>query len=177
MNCKKAQIRLQSFLDEDLSEREAQQLRSHLETCPTCAAVKRDFELLTHLARNELTAKAPEDFDCLFQRRLDASGQRRQRRSWLPAPLAWSAASVAVLILFVLTSFFPTNNQPVTSPSSPSYAPVRVTQVVLPADPGTPGTHVFVPGEQDGMLVRVPSTVKITRKQLTQDFFLSEVSH
>ncbi|MBI2821986.1 MAG: hypothetical protein HYX74_07155 [Acidobacteria bacterium] len=88
--------------------------------------------------------------------------------------MAWSTVAALILAAFALASLrMGEKRQETPGPLSRS----GVTSVILPADPGTPGTHVFVPGEQENMLVRVPSTVTITRTQLTQDFFLSEESH
>ncbi len=174
MNCNDAQSRLQLLLDNELGEVESQQIQCHLKDCPACAAVKRDFEFLTELAHSQLSVKAPENFDYLLRQRLEARNLHRPTRRWISVPLAWSAAAAFFLILFVFTSFFFNQNE-----KSGSVAPPQAgfTSVVLPADPGTPGTHVFVRGEKNGMLVQVPVTVKLTSRQLTQDFFLSEVSH
>ena len=177
MKCSHVQIRLQLFLDGELTDKESLEVRSHLEECDSCARLKRDFELLTRLAQTEPTAEAPEDFDRLLQLRMDKGESRKRRLSWLPTPVAWSAAALVVAALFAVSGFVGIRYVQTTNTAPLPASAAHVTSVVLPADPGTPGTHVYVPGEQDGMLVQVPSTVTITRSQLTQDFFLSEVSH
>lgn len=178
MNCKDVQVQLQAFLDGDLRETEHRLVLSHLKECSSCAAMKRDFELLAGMAREELSVKAPENFDRQVQQRL-AACRPRGPRLWrlLPASVAWSTAVALILGLFAASNFLSTYHQQAESAYSTAIAQSKVTSVILPADPGTPGMHVFIRGEQDNMLVRVPSTVKITRSQLTQDFFLSEVSH
>jgi anti-sigma factor RsiW len=177
MKCRDVQIRLQLFLDGELSQNESHAVRAHLQECASCAKVKSDFEFLTRLAQTEPTAKAPGNFDRLLQQRMGKAESRKRRLSWLPTPVAWSAAALVVTALFAVSGFVGIRYVQTTDAGPLPASAARVTSVVLPADPGTPGTHVYVPGEQDGMLVQVPSTVTITRSQLTQDFFLSEVSH
>lgn len=174
MNCNDVQSRLHLLLDNELGADESQRIQYHLKDCPACAAVKRDFELLTQLAHSQLSVKAPENFDYLLRQRIENRSLRGPTGHGISVPFAWSAAAAFFLILFVLTSFFFNQNE---KSGSVSLSQAGVTPVVLPADPGTPGTHVFVPGEKNGMLLQVPVTVKLTRRQLTQDFFLSEVSH
>ena len=174
MNCKDVQSRLQLLLDRQLNEAESQQIQGHLKNCPSCSAMKHDFELLTELTHSHLSVKAPENFDSMLRQRLETLNLLRPGTPRIPQSFAWSAAAVFFLVLFVFTAFF--FNQSRKSSFGPS-PQAGVTPVVLPADPGTPGTHVFVPGEKRGMLLQVPVTVKLTRRQLTQDFFLSEVSH
>ncbi|HEY3128286.1 MAG TPA: hypothetical protein VGL91_02420 [Acidobacteriota bacterium] len=136
--------------------------------------MKRDFELLTELTHTQLSVKAPENFDSMLRQRLEARNLHRPGTPRIPQSFAWSAAAAFFLVLFVFTTFF--FNQSRKSSYGPS-SQAGVTPVVLPAEPGTPGTHIFIPGEKRGMLLQVPVTMKLTRRQLTQDFFLSEVSH
>ncbi|HEY2931642.1 MAG TPA: zf-HC2 domain-containing protein [Acidobacteriota bacterium] len=168
MNCKDFEVRLQSFLDKDSSDSERVQMELHLKNCPECAALKRDLELLEDLAHTELRVKAPADFDHLIQKRIGGCVPRR----WV-LPLAWSTAAALAFTLIFFFNMIPEFHSQERSNSQQ----VQPAPVVLPGDPDTPGMHVFVPGEQRGILVRVPTTVRITHTQLTQDFFLSEVSH
>ena len=174
MNCKDVQSRLQLLIDRQLGEAESQQIHGHLMNCPSCSAMKHDFELLTELTHSQLSVKAPENFDSMLRQRLEARNLHRPGTPRIPQSFAWSAAAVFFLVLFVFTTIFFNQSR---KSSYRLSSQTGVTPVVLPADPGTPGTHVFVPGEKRGMLLQVPVTVKLTRRQLTQDFFLSEVSH
>ncbi|MBI3940780.1 MAG: zf-HC2 domain-containing protein [Acidobacteria bacterium] len=178
MNCKEVQRRLQPLLDGDLDAEILRQVQSHLKQCPECTALKRDFESLGRLAKTELPARAPEDFEGRLRMQLDAAGRRRRFWTFRPPSLAWGAA--AALILIVSSVFFASDGsherQPEVLPSLP-ISEARVSPVVLPADPGMPHMHIIVPDDPDNVLVRIPSTVRITRAELNQDFFLSEVSH
>ena len=176
MNCRDVQVRVQALLDGDLPESESRQVEQHLSKCVPCARMKRDFDTLARLAKSELAARAPENFDRLLHRRLDTSRQHSWTRSFIPVSLAWGAAAVMLLGLFVTSGLFMPESEPVPETSF-AFPQESVSPVVLPSEPGTPGMHLLIPGELDGMLVQVPSTVKFTRQQLTQDFFLSEVSH
>ena len=177
MNCQDVQARMQSLLDGDLLEGESRQVEQHLSECVPCARIKRDFQALARLAKSELAARAPENFERLLHRRLDTSRQHSWTRSFIPVSLAWGAAAVMLLGLFVTSGLFMPESQEPVPETSFAFPQESASPVVLPAEPGTPGMHLLIPGELDGMLVQVPSTVKFTRQQLTQDFFLSEVSH
>ena len=169
MNCKDFEARLQAFLEKETSDSERARMEAHLESCPECSALKRDLELLENLV-TEIRVKAPDNFEALLRRRVVDCAPGR--RGWLH-PLAWSTAAALALTLVLFFNMIPGFQSE--ERAAPTQA--QITPVTLPAEPDTPGMHVFVPGEQRGVLVRVPSTVKITHNQLTQDFFLSEVSH
>ncbi|HEV8132841.1 MAG TPA: zf-HC2 domain-containing protein [Acidobacteriota bacterium] len=173
MNCKDTQARLQPFLENHLSAVEARQVQSHLHSCVACAELKSDFERLTSAARGQLAVKAPDNFDALLRQRLSEFGQSQHfERRFLPS-WAWGTAA-AFLVLFALIGLFFNIDQ---KSNSALISRGQVTPVALPSDPGTPRTHFFVPGEKNGLLLQVPVRVKITSQQLTQDFFLREVSH
>ena len=176
MNCRETESRLQSFLDGDLDAPQSRRVRAHLSQCPRCAALKRDFESLTQIAKEIPTAGTPGDFEGRLRHQIAVRQNRRPLWTRRGAPLTWGAAAAAVAVLVVSTLFFPGYNRSKLLPAARPAA-ARVSPVVLPGESGVSHMHALVPDEQESVLVRVPTTVTITRQQLNQDFFLSEVSH
>lgn len=176
MNCKETENRLQAFLDGDLDAIRSRQIRAHLGQCGKCAALKRDFESLAQLAKETPAARTPEDFEIRLRQQMATRQVRRPIWTQRGAPLTWGAAA-AVTVLVVSTLFFPGYSRRARLLSSAKPAAVQVSPVILPAESGVSHMHALVPDEQESLLVRIPTTVTITRQQLNQDFFLNEVSH
>ena len=180
MTCKDVQLRLQAYLDGDLPHAEAQAVQLHLGQCLPCAKVRRDYQALVNLARSELKVKSPDNFDRVLKLRLKARSGHMGRRVYAFPSLGWSAAAMVALGLMLLSALLLSPEQAVQAPPAVALSKEATGPVVVPSDPETPGAHLWVPEDQeekDGTLVQIPPTVTITRQHLTQDFFLTEVSH
>ena len=86
------------FVEGDLSQREIEQIESHLETCRECASyvesLRRAYSLLTG---DSVPEPAPAYFVHLAQRVRKQARSRRTRRLWVLVP----GAAVAALVLMI----------------------------------------------------------------------------
>jgi len=106
MKCARVQDRLLLYLAGELEPREEGALRSHLESCPGCAAVAAELaetqELVTSALRTAVNAPAT------LQARVMAAARREpaRRRRWAAFPPLWSwkqrfAATAVALCLLI----------------------------------------------------------------------------
>ncbi len=95
-----------SLLDGELSESAAEALRSHLDSCPACAA---EYESLSYSWRTVDSLAADEDVApprwALVESRISGSSRRFFDFRWLMAP-GWGMAVAAIILLTVSLPFY-----------------------------------------------------------------------
>jgi len=119
-NCTTVQRSLGAWLDAELGEAERQEIREHLEKCPSCLAEKRRLERLQSALGEALRARASgiafEPFWREVQRRISEREIPWHARFWdwvrsilYPQRLAWVVPVAMVFLVgaFSLREFFP----------------------------------------------------------------------
>lgn len=102
MNCARLKQVLDAWIDEELDHATSAEIGSHLDSCPACAALRRERDALrTRIRRGAPYHRAPAGLQSSVLRRLaatEAGKPPRQRPSWLQAAVfACAAALVSAL--------------------------------------------------------------------------------
>jgi anti-sigma factor RsiW len=137
---------LSAFIDDELTPREREQVRQHLETCPECRAHLASLRRTLGLVRTMDPVKVPDGFRAQVRSQLAAVEQPRAGR-WLPR---WSwqvaaAAAVAVLIGAFSVNLF-REIRPIQQAAAPEQGRVDlsapgVTDLRAVPPPGPPGSQ------------------------------------
>jgi hypothetical protein len=94
--------KLSALVDGDLSERQAQRVRAHVDGCGGCRRALVDLETMKR-GLGALPERAGEDNWSLLVNRLAAEPPRRRTRAWLPA-LSWRFAASSLALVVALAS-------------------------------------------------------------------------
>jgi len=81
MDCKEVGKRLPAFLEGDVSELEAEELRKHFDSCDPCRKVCRDLEKSGYLLRNLTEVEPPPWFTQKIMARIEEEAEKK--KSWL----------------------------------------------------------------------------------------------
>lgn len=81
MDCKEVGKRLPAFLERDVSELEAEELRKHFDSCDPCRKVCRDLEKSGYLLRNLTEVEPPPWFTQKIMARIEEEGEKK--KGWL----------------------------------------------------------------------------------------------
>jgi anti-sigma factor RsiW len=106
MNCKVVQPLLSAFIDEELSQPEAAEVKTHLQRCPCCREEEFEMRLLKRLIATAPEAEPPPGFeDRLFKNVFERDSQVcEDRPNFRESLIAFSgvtlmAASLTLLVL------------------------------------------------------------------------------
>lgn len=111
MKCSKVKKLISDHIDGELNPRKASSLRNHLETCPDCQKLLKDFQMISDRAK-DLEKKSPSGQVWFrIQARLREEKQEEEVPEWggkarallLPAKLRY-AVSAAFLLLVVVSA-------------------------------------------------------------------------
>jgi Putative zinc-finger len=155
MNCEQYQQLISELVDDRLGSNDQLELRSHIEGCPSCAAVERDFESILSFCqsqreeymappnaaalwlriRNVVEAEWRETVPAVTSDSRSNVWTRWMSRSWqLSLPqLAGTVAAVALVVSLITTVGMRWLQSAAASSSTPN-PPVASTQVSSPSD-------------------------------------------
>jgi hypothetical protein len=106
LKCSKIQKNLNGYLSGELSEREKEQIKSHLKECPECSQEVTALEDLNKKI-DQLDELAPTpEFEARFWRKVEEAEKPKPVRQWF-SPLQWTSGmkwglSTAFVALFIL---------------------------------------------------------------------------
>jgi anti-sigma factor RsiW len=96
--CRSFVDRLGSYADGDLTERENQEFRLHLETCPRCRSAYESHEKMILLLESTREKDPPWDLDFKVLQAVGFGGVRTQLRGYrVSPPLVWAATVVGLI--------------------------------------------------------------------------------
>ena len=81
MDCKEVGKRLPAYLEGDVSELEAEELRKHFDSCNPCRKICRDLEKSGYLLRNLTEVETPPWFTQKIMARIEEEAEKK--KSWL----------------------------------------------------------------------------------------------
>ena len=102
MTCDDLRIKLDPYVDSELSAEELAGFESHLQSCPGCAAAALGRMKMKHMTRAAAACYAPSSE---FRLRLEQSIRGKAKRSWRFASLPRWAMACAAAVLLIASAF------------------------------------------------------------------------
>lgn len=99
MNCREALPLIHEFLDGDLDESDARQLKSHLEGCKACKQELQQYERVDALVKSLPAVKAPIGMTSRIIQKLPEPKRYRTWLQWVKRHPALSVASIFLLVM------------------------------------------------------------------------------
>ena len=109
MNCEEALHQMHEYLDGELEQPEATELKKHLLACPECNRCFRELEMTDALIKNCDRARVPDGLTERIMKSLPASPKRQTWFNWVRRHPALSVASIFLFVM--LGSFLSLWNQ------------------------------------------------------------------
>ncbi|GEM_PF-3346197 len=119
MNCNKTQQSLSAYLDGELSSREADAVRDHVQGCAACAEILKQHEWF-QTAYAAAMPSAPSNFTAQVMARIDREAAQPERAGigglaiweWLTRPAAQFAVATAAIVCVAAAAFLLFPKQP-----------------------------------------------------------------
>ncbi|QDP38928.1 anti-sigma factor family protein [Radiobacillus deserti] len=101
MECNKEAIKLMhKYLDRELSQKEEQELRAHLQTCEKCQHHFHDLKRTVTLLESTSTIQAPSNFTAKVMDNLPKEKKRVSYMRWFRAHPVITAAAIFFILMF-----------------------------------------------------------------------------
>ena len=108
MNCTEIQASLSAYVEHEMADREAQQVRAHLEGCAGCRRIADDLQAMLATLRTMPSAPPPDDLVERIHRQLAAAAEpwwkvwRERASHWWAVRIPVGAMATAAVILLVV---------------------------------------------------------------------------
>ncbi|AWB46094.1 anti-sigma factor [Paenibacillus sp. CAA11] len=115
MDCKQAATLMHDYLDEDLSQTEARELKAHLDACPSCMQRFKQLEQTELMLFAAVKTSVPSASDTLVEQIMRKIPKQRKQQAWLKwirrHPALTAAALFLVVMVFSTLSVWKANDQ------------------------------------------------------------------
>jgi hypothetical protein len=167
MNCEQVQL----SLVEDLANRTEEQVARHLESCAVCRRVCDELLELEDLSRSlSGRFRVPATFQAEVLARAAVERPRKRRLRF-----ALAAAVFVVISLGLVRPWDRLSAVDAPRREEPHRWAVSWGEGVPERD--TPMVEVVIEGQEEPLILRLPSTIEIRRTDLREDFYIQNVSH